>query len=202
VAQGAPDNVAAVEARLVRRAAAGDAEAYGDLVTMHQPAAFRVAYVLLRSAPDAEDAAQEAFVKAYLALGRFRAGEPFRPWLLQIVGNEARNRRRAMGRRAGMLGRAMAAVQGAIGGGPGPTLPSAETAVLAGEARDEVRAALLRLREDERMVVTCRYLLELSEAETVAALGIPAGTVKSRLHRGLARLRSELGEPGAMEGAR
>lgn len=196
----APDETAADEATLVRRAQAGDTGAYGDLVTMHQAAAFRVGYVLLRSEADAQDAAQEAFVKAYLALGRFRAGEPFRPWLLQIVGNEARNRRRALGRRAGLVDRAMAAVRG---GSQAPAVGSAEAQVLAGEARDEVRVALLRLREEERMVVTCRYLLELSETETAAALGIPAGTVKSRLHRGLARLRVELGGPGAaMEGVR
>ena len=88
--------------------------AYGELVTMHEGAAFRVAYLLLGSASDAEDAAQEGFVRAYLALARFRAGEPFRPWLLQVVGNEARNRRRALGRRAGMLDRAVRAVRGDV----------------------------------------------------------------------------------------
>ncbi len=84
VGPDAPDDAAAHESALVRSAQAGDADAYGELVTMHQAAAFRVAYVLLGSAADAEDAAQEGFVRAYLALGRFRAGEPFRPWLLQV----------------------------------------------------------------------------------------------------------------------
>jgi len=199
VTSSAPEEAVADEATLVRRAQAGEASAYGELVASHQAAAFRVAYVLLRSEAEAQDAAQEAFVKAYLAIGRFRAGEPFRPWLLQVVGNEARNRRRSLGRRAGLVDRAIAAVRG---GSRLDAAGSAEAQVLAGETRDEVRGALLRLREDERMVVTCRYLLELSEAETAAALGIPAGTVKSRLHRGLARLRSELGESGVMEGAR
>ncbi|OGO54865.1 MAG: hypothetical protein A2V85_00470 [Chloroflexi bacterium RBG_16_72_14] len=177
---------------MVRRAQAGDAEAYGDLVTMHQAAAFRVARLLAGSAAEAEDAAQEAFVKAYLALGRFRAGAPFRPWLLQVVGNEARNRRRALGRRTGLLDRAVIAFRGSAGAGG----PSPETAVLLGELRDEVRAALLRLRDEERTIVACRYLLDLSEAETASALGVPPGTVKSRLHRAMGRLRSELGEAG------
>jgi RNA polymerase sigma-70 factor (ECF subfamily) len=200
VISGAPDDVAVAEQRLVERAQAGDPNAYGELVAMHESAAFRVAYVLLRSEADAQDAAQEAFVKAYLALARFRRGEPFRPWLLQIVGNEARNRRRSLGRRNGLVDRAIAAVRG---GSRDDAAGSAEAQVLAGETRDEVRGALLRLRAEERMVVTCRYLLELSEAETAAALGIPGGTVKSRLHRALARLRSELGEPErATEGAR
>ena len=194
VGSDAPDDAVAREAALVRRAQAGDAEAYGDLVTMHQAAAFRVAHLLAGSAADAEDAAQEAFVKAYLALGRFRAGEPFRPWLLQVVGNEARNRRRARGRRAGLLDRAVAAVRGSAGSGA----PSPEAVVVLGELRDEVGAALLRLRDEERTVVACRYLLELSEAETASALGVPAGTVKSRLHRALGRLRDDLGERGPM----
>ncbi len=191
----APDEPDAAEAVLVRRAQAGDASAYGELVTMHQGAAFRVAYLLLGSAADAEDAAQEGFVRAYLALARFRAGEPFRPWLLQVVGNEARNRRRALGRRAGVLDRAIRAVRGDAAAG---IAPSPEHVLLAGESHAEVRAALGHLREEERLVVECRYLLELSEAETAAALGVPAGTVKSRLHRGLARLREELDGVGPL----
>ncbi len=166
---------------------------------MHQAAAFRVAYLLLASAPDAEDAAQDGFVRAHAALARFRVGEPFRPWLLAIVGNEARNRRRARGRREGMLARAMTAFRGAETASAG----APERLALAGETRAEVRDAVASLEEGERQVVACRYLLGLSEAETAAALGIPAGTVKSRLHRGLRRLRDRL-EPAMdhAEGAR
>ena len=162
---------------------------------MHEGAAFRVAYLLLGSASDAEDAAQEGFVRAYLALARFRAGEPFRPWLLQVVGNEARNRRRALGRRAGMFDRAVRAFRGDVVTG---AAPSPERVLLAGEAHAEVREALGRLRDEERLVVACRYLMELSEAETAAALGIPPGTVKSRLHRALARLREDLSDMGPL----
>ena len=157
---------------------------------MHQAAAFRVAYLLLGSAADAEDAAQEGLVRAFLALGTFRDGEPFRPWLLQVVGNEARNRRRARGRREGMLARAVTAFRGGSQA-HGPVPP--DRLALAGETRAELGEALATLDEGERNVIVCRYLLELSEAETAAALGIPAGTVKSRLHRGLRRLRDRLG---------
>lgn len=170
---------------------------------MHQAAAFRVAYVLTGSAAEAEDAAQEAFVRAYLALDRFRPDAPFRPWLLAIVGNEARNRLRSRGRREGLAERARAALRGGearstTGGAsePGGTAASAELAVLAGETQAEVRAALGDLGEDERRVVACRYLLGLSESETCAALGIPAGTAKSRLHRGLRRMRASLEAAG------
>jgi RNA polymerase sigma-70 factor (ECF subfamily) len=177
------------EAPLVERARAGDPDAYGALVTMHQAAAFRVAYLLTGSEADAQDAAQEGFVRAYLALARFRVGDPFRPWLLTIVGNEARNRRRARGRREGLLERVAASFRGA-----GTAAPAPDVVAIAGETQAEVRAALATLDPGEREVVTCRYLLDLSEAETAAALGIPSGTVKSRLHRGLRRLRDHLGD--------
>ena len=87
------------ERELVLRAQRGDARAYEELVRPHEEIAFRVAYVITRNAADAEDAVQDALVKAWRALGRFRAGEPLRPWLLQIAANEARNRRRSAGRR-------------------------------------------------------------------------------------------------------
>jgi RNA polymerase sigma factor (sigma-70 family) len=193
VAQGSPEDAVAHEAALVERALGGDAEAYGDLVTTHQAAAFRVAYLFLGSTDDAEDAAQEAFVRAYVRLRSFRRGEAFRPWLLAIVGNESRNRRRTLGRRARVLDRATTLLRGSDTG----MAAAAEAVVLAGETRAEVRAALAALREEERAVVVCRYLLDLSEAESAAVLGIPPGTVKSRLSRGLARLRAELERAGA-----
>src|SRR5213075_3549543 len=99
------------------RARDGDTAAYERLVSRHAQVAFRVACVLSGSAADAEEAAQDAFVKAYRALGRFRTGEPFRPWLLRIVANEARNRRRTRGRRAALALRA-AAVPDAPGEDP------------------------------------------------------------------------------------
>lgn len=142
----------------------------------------RAAYLACGDASEAEDAAQEGFLKAYAALGRFRPDAPFRPWILRIVANEARNRRRSAGRRTGLALRASSAVTGDVE-------PSAEVAVLAAEARRDLLAALERLRDDDRMIIGCRYLLELSEAETAAVLGIPTGTTKSRLSRALARLR-------------
>jgi RNA polymerase sigma-70 factor (ECF subfamily) len=85
------------EAKLAERARSGDTAAYERLVRMHQAVAFRAAYLVTGDGPDAEDAMQEAFIKAYRALGRFRPGAPFRPWLLAIVTNEARNRRSGRG---------------------------------------------------------------------------------------------------------
>jgi RNA polymerase sigma-70 factor (ECF subfamily) len=134
---------------------------------------------------DADDAVQEAFIKAYAALPRFREGAPFRPWLLRIVANEARNRRRSAGRRTGLAQRAADAV--------GPAVePSPEHGYLAAEQRDALFAAINRLRDEDREVIGARFLLELSEAETAEALGIPRGTVKSRTSRALSRLREVL----------
>ena len=152
----------------------------------HQGIAFRTAYLLAGDATLAEEAAQDAFVKAYRALGRFRRGAPFRPWLLRIVANEARNRRRGAGpprgRRAARRGR------NALGGrGPVPRDPGSRR-----RAPRACFAALGTLREDDRLVVAYRYFLDLSEAETAAALGVRPGTVKSRLSRALERLRAQL----------
>ena len=97
--------------------------AYEALVRREQDAAVRVAHLFAPDG-DAEDAVQEAFVKAYAALGRFRAGSPFRPWLLRIVANEARNRRRSAGRRATLV------VRAAEDRRPGDAAPSPDSAVL------------------------------------------------------------------------
>jgi RNA polymerase sigma factor (sigma-70 family) len=174
---------------LVERARAGDAGAYATLVRDHEEIAFRTAYLITGNAADAEDAAQEGFVKAHRALRRFRAGEPLRPWLLTIVANEARNQRRSAGRRAALALRAAGEQHPS-----GAAAHSPEPALLAGERRAALLGALGRLREDDRLVIGCRYLLDLSEAETAATLGIRPGTVKSRLSRSLERLRDELGE--------
>ena len=176
---------------LVERARRGHVAAYEELVQLHQGIAFRTAYLIAGNAADAEDATQDGFVKAYRALGRFRAGAPFRPWLLQIVANEARNRRRSAGRRAALDLRL------ACAGPSGGAAPSPEAATEAAERRRELVGALGRLREEERLVLACRFFLDLSEEETAAALGLRRGTVKSRASRGLARLREELGEEDA-----
>ena len=174
------------ESELVLRSQRGDEEAYEELVRMHQGIAFRTAYVFTGVAEDAQEAAQDAFVKAYRALARFRPGAPFRPWLLKIVANEARNRRRSAGRREALVVRATASA------GAEDAAPSPEAALLSAERRDELLAAVNRLRSDDREVIACRYFLDLSEEDTAAALGWKRGTVKSRLSRALERLRAEL----------
>jgi RNA polymerase sigma-70 factor (ECF subfamily) len=168
------------DASLVAAALGGDLAAYGHLVRRHAPIAKRMA-VLWGAAGDADDVVQESLIRAHAALGRFRPGEEFRPWLLAIVRHQTLNTRRSRGRRSA---RAAAAATWPVGD-------------VADEALDELRRARLLdavrgLPAGVREVVVCRYLLELSEAETAATLQLRPGTVKSRLHRGLARLREEV----------
>jgi RNA polymerase sigma-70 factor (ECF subfamily) len=171
------------EAELIGRAQRGDTHAYEELVTAYQGIAFRTAYVIARNAADAEEAAQDGFVKAWRALGRFRAGAAFRPWLLQIVANEARNRRRSAGRRAHLALRA--ATEEPSGG----AAPSPEAAFLDAQTREALLAAVNELPEDQREVIALRYFVGLSEQEVAETLDVPPGTVKSRSARALERLR-------------
>jgi RNA polymerase sigma factor (sigma-70 family) len=150
-------------------------------VREHQDIAFRAAYLVTGSAAEAEDAAQDGFVKAWQALGRFRRGAPFRPWLLAIVVNEARNRRRHAGRQAALALRAF-----------DPGGEDVEYAAVRSAERERVMAMVAGMSEDDRLAIACRYFLDLSENETAQALGWPHGTVKSRLSRALARLRKAM----------
>ncbi len=177
------------EKELVARARGGDSRAYGALVEEHQTIAFRTAYLITGAAAEAEDAVADGFVKAFYALGRFRPEAPFRPWLLRIVANEARNRRRSAGRRERL------ALREAENPLSGDAVPSPEAALLEAEQRAELLAAVEQLREEDRLVIACRYFLDLSEEEAASVLGWRPGTVKSRLSRALGRLRERLGAP-------
>jgi RNA polymerase sigma factor (sigma-70 family) len=177
--------VQATDAELIARARAGDDHAFGMLVARHQTVAFRTAYVICADAAEAEDAAQDAFMKARAAMGRFREGAPFRPWLLRIVANEARNRRRAAGRRLALAGRVAVVDQR-------PPVPLPEAEAIADSERRELAGALAKLGPEHRQVIALRYLLDLSEAECAAALDCRPGTVKSRLSRALGRLRTDM----------
>jgi len=176
------------EAGLLARAQRGDQGAFEEIVQRYQQVAFRVAYVITGSAAEAEDAAQEGMFKAYRALHTFRTGAEPRPWLLRIVANEARNRARSAGRRQHLHLRLAEDFR------PGDAAPSPEAAVLAADERQRLLALVNDLSDDDRLVITSRYLLQLSGEETAAALGIPEGTVKSRLSRALDRLRARVVE--------
>ena len=168
---------------LVAKALAGDASAFAHLVRRHAPIAKRMAR-LWGAGADADDVVQEAFVKAHAALARFRSTGGFRPWLLSIVHNETRNLHRGRGRRAARESLAQL---------PDDLLISnPEEEAMITDRRRRLLATIRELPVDLREVVACRYLLELTEAETAVTLKVPAGTVKSRLHRALNTLRTEV----------
>jgi RNA polymerase sigma-70 factor (ECF subfamily) len=170
------------EAESLERALDGDADSFGLLVERHQEVAFRTAYLVLRDAAAAEDAAQDAFIRAYRKLPTFRRGEPFRPWLLRIVTNVALNAARARRRRLGVTER--------FGTLLGRNVDAPHVAIEDADATAGVLAAVNELPEDDRIVLYLRYFVELPEREIAAVLGRPAGTVKSRLHRAGGRLRT------------
>jgi RNA polymerase sigma factor (sigma-70 family) len=169
------------DAELIDRAKRGDVDAYGELVRRYQHDARRTA-AAIAGAGVADDAAQEAFVRAYGFLHRFRPGAPFRPWLLTVVANVARNQRRSSHRWTRALRQS-----GQRGGQP-LAAPSAEDEALTRHRGGDLRAALDALPHRYRDVVACRYLLDLTEDETARVLGLARGTVKSRLSRALDRL--------------
>lgn len=169
------------EAELVSRARGGDADAWGSLIQMHQEAVFRLAYLLLGHAGDAEDIAQDTFIRAYRFLNKFDSSRALRPWLLSICANLARNQRRSIGRYWNQLQRAARL-------NPEPVSDVERDA--AGQA--EVQAlwhAIRQLDPVDQEIIYLRFFLELSVDETAESLNIAAGTVKSRLHRALGRLR-------------
>ncbi|MEE8331862.1 MAG: RNA polymerase sigma factor [Acidimicrobiia bacterium] len=172
------------EQDLIGRAKAGDTAAYAALVRSHQAVAFRAAFLITRSAQDAEEATQDGFVKAWKALDRFRDDAPFRPWLMRIVTNEALNRVRSRKRRRARELSVPLDV----------TAPAAESQALSRAEAETLLAAVDRLPDKYRLTVSYLYLLGFSEAETADALGVAVGTVKSRAARARAMLGDDLGK--------
>jgi RNA polymerase sigma factor (sigma-70 family) len=161
------------DSALVEAARNGDVESYARLVERYETVAHRTAY-MLGAGDDAADVVQDAFMKAYAALGRFNADKPFRPWLLTIVANETRNRWRWLSRhRIVPLALMGDDLPQASGRSPQEVAEDRETGRT---LRDAVNA----LPRQQREVIVCRYLLDLSERDTAQVLRIPHGTVKSR----------------------
>jgi RNA polymerase sigma-70 factor (ECF subfamily) len=184
------------EHELIEAAKGGNREAFGVLVEQHQSRLCRAACCLTRGASDAEDLAQEAFVRAYLALGRFRGDSAFYTWLFGILLNVyrrwLRKQQRIRGRRGDVEVTEVADSAAA---------PSRQAAA-SDEARRTLRA-IDHLPPPLREVMVLRHLEEMSYAEIAAAMGCRLGTVRSRLHRARALLVTRLGtERGAVNGAR
>jgi len=181
------------EPTLIQRAKNGDMAAWEPLVLEHQQPVFRYAYLLLGDPDDAEDIAQETFLRAWRFLARFDSTRPLRPWLLSITSNLASNRRRSAGRYLSALMRAFRDEP------PPATLEEKSTKRM---QADCLREAVQTLNMADQQIVYLRYFLDLSVAETAEALNIAQGTVKSRMSRALDKLRNIIRDdfPALFEG--
>lgn len=166
------------DALLVDLARTGDELAWTTLVRRYQEAAFRLAYLKLGDASDAEDVTQDAFIRAYHSLNKFDTARPFKPWLLQIVVNLTRNRQRS-------LSRYWVAIQRWRNQQPVADNKPLADKLEAAQLWQAVQTLSPKLQE----VVYLRYFLDLSVAESAETLGIQSGTVKSRTSRALRQLR-------------
>jgi RNA polymerase sigma-70 factor (ECF subfamily) len=172
------------EEQLVFDARKGDVDAFSVLVERYRARALRLAYGI--AGDEAEDAVQEAFVKAFRNLVGFRSDAAFRPWLFAIVTNEARNRRRSMARRT--------RIELRVAARPDPAGAGTDELAIQGERRQRLVDAVADLPDRYREVVALRFFAGLAESETAAVLSCPLGTAKSRLSRALDLLRVALGE--------
>ena len=166
------------ERALVRAAQGGSAEAMEELFRRHWPRAHRAAWLVVHDAAAAEDVAQEAFLAAVRALDRFDRRRPFGPWLHRIVVNRAIDYARAREVRREVPADAVAEARAVLESGDPPS--------------GEVLAALARLAPEHRAVIVLRHLLEFTPGEIAKVLGLPRGTVNSRLRRGLDALAEPL----------
>lgn len=171
---------AETEAALIAQAQHGDRHAYGELVRQHHPGVVNVVYRMCGDAELAQDAAQEAFIQAWLHLPSFRPGTSLRNWLYRIAVNAALD----------VLRRNAKTIETAFEDLPlADPHPGPEVALLQNERARAVQNAILALPEASRAVLVLREYGELSYQELSAALNIPLGTVMSRLHAARAQLK-------------
>jgi RNA polymerase sigma-70 factor (ECF subfamily) len=175
------------EASLVRAAQAGDANAFTAIVQLHQHRVYVLVYGLTRVHEDADDLAQETFVRAWQALDRFRVGEPLYPWLARIARNLAYSLFRSRKRRPETSIEPLVEAGHQWGVDDDPAEHAAHE-----ETQDKINAAFAELSEDHRAVLELRVLKDLSYEEIANTLGVPAGTVMSRLSRARTELRARL----------
>jgi len=177
------------ETALVREAQRGDQAAFAEIVRRYQRAVYRTAYALTRNTSDADDLAQETFVRAYRALDRFRVGEPLQPWLMRIATNLAYSLFRSRKRRP------ESSIEPLIEAGQqwGVEDDPAEHAAHA-ERHRHLTAAFDTLKPEHQAVLALRVVQDLSYEEIAASLGVPVGTVMSRLSRARVELKARLAE--------
>jgi RNA polymerase sigma-70 factor, ECF subfamily len=183
---------------VVRRVQAGETEAFEVLVEKYKQKTFRLAYGVLRDQEEALDVSQEAFVKAYRSLPKFKGDSAFYTWLFRITMNVALDRRRQRIARAKSLGAEDVTPEEVERTAVSPDTPPDEEAVSA-DRRARIGRALESLPEHHRAIIILSDIQGLSYREIAEVLAIPMGTVMSRLHNARKRLRDVLG-PGFLGG--
>ncbi|HLY77932.1 MAG TPA: RNA polymerase sigma factor [Caulobacteraceae bacterium] len=195
VTLAAPSYAGLSDLALARRVAARDAGAARHLLTLNNQRLFRAAWSILLDRAEAEDAVQEAYVKAFAALSSFKGESALSTWLTRIVVNEALERKRRAGRRQRLLeSQGVAFIETyreALMRGSA-VAASQEQAIMRAELAKLIETAVGRLPEVFRPVFVLREIEGLSVAETAAALDITEATVRTRLHRAKHKLQAEL----------
>ena len=183
------ETLADSDVELARRVARGDTRAFEQIMRRYNRTLFRTARAILRDDGLAEDAVQEAYLRAYGAIGSFRGESKLSTWLIRIVANEALARLRKDARRAEVMpisgGDAVDLERPMVEDGP-------QQMAERGEMRRLLEAKIDRLPDSYRAVFMLRALEELSVEETGAALGIPEATVRSRFFRARGLLREAI----------
>ena len=175
---------------LVSRVRGGDTEAFGELVSRHERAMLAVARAHFASTADAQDAVQDALVKAFRALDQLRDGGKFAPWLMRITVNTCLNTLRS---RTDKISLADFATTVALVPRLGQPLLTPATLASKAERSEQLRAAIGRLPEGQRIVVMLRYGEDMTYGQMAEYLDVPPSTVQGRLRRGKRALREMLG---------
>ncbi|MGE5359703.1 MAG: sigma-70 family RNA polymerase sigma factor [Bacteroidales bacterium] len=172
---------------LVQAAAAGDRDAFGALVLRYQSRIVNLARVMVSDAADADDLAQEAFIRAYKAMGKFRGDSSFRTWLYRVAVNVIQSHLASRSRRWRLWGVTRPRDdQGDVAAELPSPAPSAEDEAM---RRQLIDRALASLPSEMRAVVMLRDVQGFEYAEIAQILGVPIGTVESRIFRARQRLR-------------
>lgn len=174
-----------LEARAIARVQSGDAEAYDTLVSKYLRRVVAIAWSITRNATDAEDLAQEAFVKAYQNIGRFQTGAPFGPWIGRIVSNLALD---VMKHRRKFRHEELAATA------PAARRDDADVAAMSNDIASRIDAAIEALPEMQRLVARLHLIEEMDHAEIAATLDVSEGTVRSHLSHARTKLKEKLAD--------
>ncbi len=194
--QGGNDMTREEEQAIVRRVQDGDVNAFGDLVAAYEKNVYNLALRMTGSAQDAEDMAQEAFLKAYSSLAGFRGESKFSVWLYRIVSNVCLDFLRKKGKRQTVSLSAEDEDGEDVVLDVPDTAQSPEALLEKKLTRDAVRRGLASLPEDARQILLLREIQGLSYEEIGETLGLEAGTVKSRIFRARKKLCAFLLDDG------